>query len=492
MAKPQKLTDPEHSKHLLRRLTFSATNKLFHHVENASVLAATRSLIDLSGTATTLPTPAFAEQPWTNPALRFKNMSAAVLAQKDQLARQRYKEEASQLEQEWLDQLVTSSTPLRESMSLFFHTTFGGSYKTIGPGKAVYAHIELVRRYALSTIPKLLEAMALSPAMLIQHGYDESRRELPPYYAAEKVLAQWLVGPGNYSNSDVENLARSLTGWVLEAPPGATVPDNLDSKGARRNRRTGLMPIFHSEYFDNGEKTLFGHTGNFNAPQAIKKIATLPQCASWYADLLTDYFGIHDPNGAASQSLIDAYLRSQGDIPTLIETLTSCKEFWSESSRWNLIKSPVHLVVGACQALGITSVQGLDLESWLQACGQSLLDSPNRGAQSWTSSAWLKPSGRLTARYKLGDILLAQPVSWGMRANKTGDLGRPNFPAWVHRLPVGEETHQVVADLVHTLDPAPGLNVENILDTVNQRPTAPDVSANVIRQVLASAEYQLA
>ncbi len=484
---------PELGKHLLRRWAFAATPDLQAAIANKSVHQAVDLLLAQNIAAPLPSTPDFIPDTWVNPALRLTTTSLAELDENSARASAQSKRLARQVEQAWLKELLETAAPMRENMTLFFHGAFGGSYRVIGAGKALWLHLERLRRHALGRIPDLLESLVLDPAMMIQYEYDESRRELPSLRAANRILDYWLVGEGNYSHNDAEQLARALTGWVLQAPPGVTAPVNVDPRGSRNNRRTGLHVAFHPEYFDQREKTILGLTGRFDAPAAVRALAMHPLCATHYASLLIDYFGVEDANGRLRKALTDTYLTSRGDVQALLREMAAADEFWSDASRWRLVKSPVHLAVGAHRAIGLAAEDLSGLSDWLKASGQTLFDSPSRGEQRWpTDIGWLEPAGRLAARYQLGDAVFGRQIAWGVRtAEKPSAQNVAEIPAWIEEL-AGLDNGAIAMEVVlERLDPAPGLEtdqLENLLDS--QQDTASVITA--VQHVVSSAAYQLA
>ena len=133
----------------------------------------------------------------------------------------------------------------------------------------------------------------------------------------------------------------------------------------------------------------------------------------------------------------------------LIEIVTS-DEFWSPASRWALIKSPVHLAVGACRQLEVTALPLADISRWLTACGQTLFDTPNGGEGGWRGhDEWLKPAERLAVRYQLPFVLAGRMPQLGIQA-----ADRTARPVG---LPVGTFMPGVSPRTAVTrLDPAPG------------------------------------
>lgn len=449
--------DDSARRHLQRRLAFAATAD-GEQLVGLGKKTAVRQLIESSKQARFPLTPPVAQGTWNNRALRYPDTTPTQLTALNNEVSRANLAAAEQLRQAWLREMIEGSAPLRENIVVFLHSTLGGSVRTIDGPQALYGYVSTLRNHAFGTIPDLLEALILNPAMMMQENYDETRKELPSEYSARQILNKWTVGEGNYRDSDVEGLARSLTGWILEAAPGEGPARPLDPRGFRANRRTGLVPTFHSDLFDDQPKTIFGETRNFGARDAVRLLALQDATARRYASLLIRYFGVVDPNGRLQDALTETYKKSGGSLERMVHDLAMSEEFWDPQSRWMSIKSPVQLAVGFCRQLQFEEPPVAAISAWLDPAGQRLLDSPNFGAAGWKGQEdWLNPANRLSARYELGELLLAK------------------------KLPVRLQKFTPRA-LVALLDPAPGVDRNRV--NVQDRAAA-------IRSILATPESQV-
>src|SRR5262249_33128311 len=152
---------------------------------------------------------------------------------------------------------------------------------------------------------------------------------------------------------DAEGLSRAITGWVLEAPAGYQPPKPIDPRGFRSNRRTGMVPVFHPDLFDDKLKTILGETKAFDARDAMRHLAMQPATGQRFRRLLVRHFGVADPSQRVEKQLTETYQSTGGSMEAMLRTLVASDEFWKADSRWSLIKSPTHLAVGACRQLEI-------------------------------------------------------------------------------------------------------------------------------------------
>ena len=143
---------------------------------------------------------------------------------------------------------------------LFFEGTFGSSTELIDAPHAIHGRNALFRRRCLDTIPALLEELIVDPGMMMQIGMDEHFRARVSDRPAKLILDHWTVGAGAYSDSDVENLSRALTGWRLTAPPGREPRTHPTPVPYELARRTGLWrPSYQSKLIPDQDHS--GHDG---------------------------------------------------------------------------------------------------------------------------------------------------------------------------------------------------------------------------------------
>ena len=187
--------------------------------------------------------------------------------------------------------------------------------------------------------------------------------------------------------------------------------------------------------------------------------------------------------------LAASYRATGGSIEALLREVVRSDAFWSESSRWALIKSPVHLAAGACRQLGIASPPIAEIDRWLRASGQSLFDTPGNGEGGWPGQeAWVEPPARLTVRYHLAAALAGRLPPLGLERDDTPT----GEAAGTFRAPVGTTLGEAsAAALLERLDPAPGLDAEALEREVAGL-GSPEGRSAFIRRVMMSPQYQLA
>jgi len=476
-------------RHLLRRLAFAATPDSDRALEGLSGEEALGVLLKAARDTPDPERPEAARGIWGNPALRFEGVSdedfEALVDRQAQDARAAIED----VRRWWLAELLTSPAPLHENLVLFLHGMFGSSTGSVDAPHALHGRNALLRRRCLGTVPDLLASLVVDPAMMMQVGMDDHRRLRVSDRPAKLILDHWTVGEGAYEPRDIEALSRALTGWLLVAPEGREPTRPIDRRAPRAARRTGLVPTFRPEEFDDGPKTILGRTGSFGARSAVRWLASHEATARRFGRLLIAHLGIEDPDGALEARLAASYRATGGSIEALLREVVRSDAFWSRSSRWALIKSPVHLAAGACRQLGIVSPPIVEIDRWLRASGQSLFDTPDNGEGGWPGQeAWVEPPARLTVRYHLAAALAGRlpPLGLGSADPSTDEAAGTSTAPFETTL--GEAS---AAALLERLDPAPGLDAEALERQVPGL-GSPEGRSAFIRRVMMSPQYQLA
>ena len=111
--------------------------------------------------------------------------------------------------------MVRTSPPLVERMTLVWHDWFATSTSGVGSQKLMLDQNRLFRRYALGNFRELLLAVTADPAMLIWLSGVDNRKDAPNENYARELMELFTLGEGNgYTEQDVREQARALTGWT--------------------------------------------------------------------------------------------------------------------------------------------------------------------------------------------------------------------------------------------------------------------------------------
>jgi uncharacterized protein (DUF1800 family) len=273
----------------------------------------------------------------------------------------------------WLRRMVESPRPLEEKLTLFWHGLFTSGYQTVRSSYAMYEQNELLRRHAAGNYGALLHAIVHDPAMLRYLDNSSNVRGRPNENLGRELLELFSMGEGNYSETDIKEGARALTGNTFD-------------------RQTWEFRYARSSH-DTGEKTVFGKTGDWDGDKLVDLILEQPATARYVVRKLFVFF-VHDaPDEATIDSLADILREHDYELNPVLKTIFLSEEFYSPRSASTHVKSPAELVVGTVRALPIENCDYPSLVVALRNMGQDLFEPPNvkgwDGGRTWLSTNWL-------------------------------------------------------------------------------------------------------
>lgn len=229
---------------------------------------------------------------------------------------------------------------LRERMVEFWTDHFNISIDTVGFLKMVDDR-EVIRPHALGNFGTLLRATAHSGAMLRYLDQNTSRTPTPNQNYAREIMELHTMGAdGGYSQNDVAELSRILTGW------------SMNNDGTFR---------FIRSYHDRNAKTFLGRAFPAMATTAsdaqmkaegdtaIDMLLAHPSTARYVSYRMARWLLAHEPSPAVVEATAAAFTRTNGDIPTMVRTILSSKNLMAAPAKY---KRPFHLAISSIRALG--------------------------------------------------------------------------------------------------------------------------------------------
>jgi uncharacterized protein (DUF1800 family) len=411
------------AKHLLSRTEFSADEKRVQALSQMSMEAAVESILTLAQTAPEPSPPSWVVAPWVNTERRFTDTTPDEFRKMHGSTNGRYARETADLRRWWLQEMVTTQTPLREMMTLFWHGHYASSIGKVLVSQAMFHQNEKHRQHGVGNFRTLLREMTRDPAMMIYLDLEDSDRTKPNENYARELYELFALGIGNYSQSDIMETAKALSGLVLDAPTGALKPARVTTPDTnRRFTRDGITTRLDPTLHDDGVKTVLGRKGNFGVDEIVDIAVEQKACGDFLSAKLIAYFGAVDKGNALRDRMSTEFRKSGYEIGAMLKVLFTSPEFYSEESRLCLIKSPIVMVVGSARQLSLELEPTPGLFRYLAALGQELFNPPNvkgwPGGESWIGA------GTLALRYHFADIVLESKEPPGMDSMGR-DRGRP-------------------------------------------------------------------
>lgn len=275
----------------------------------------------------------------------------------------------------WLDKMVRSSQPLVERMALNWHDWFATG--SVNSARYSIAQAKLFRRGGMGSFKRLLRDVTRDKAMLIWLSGIDNTRWSPNENYARELMELFTLGASDqsgypYSEDDVREQARALTGWR------ATWKDDVGFVNFR----------FDPNYHDAGTKTVFGKSGAFNWKDSYRLCLEHPAHARFFVEKLWSYFIPVPPPEATRVALERRYKRTYTVRPVLSAILKH--PLLHEGPA--MVKPPIVHIAGMMRARG----RGIDTGSWgwvSDLAGQQLFRPPN--VAGWDEERWLD-----TSRYR--------------------------------------------------------------------------------------------
>ena len=253
---------------------------------------------------------------------------------------------------------------------------------------------DVVRKHALGNFHDLLLASAQSPAMLDFLDNRYNVKAAPNENYAREVMELHTLGvDGGYTQQDVEEVARCLTGWTMRVP---------GNPAAMRQVQNRPLPapgfFFNARQHDNGSKQVLGTAipaggGIKDGLQVFDLLAHHPSTARFVATRLTRRFLADDPPGALVDAAAATFTRTGGDIRQTLGTLLHSDEF--KGSFGKKARRPLEFVAAALRGLGADSDGGLPILNALNNMGQLPFNWQAPDGYPDTSAAWINTNGLL-------------------------------------------------------------------------------------------------
>ncbi|HEV9035348.1 MAG TPA: DUF1800 domain-containing protein, partial [Puia sp.] len=212
----------------------------------------------------------------------------------------------------------------------------------------------------------------------VQAGAGQARRArgINENYAREVMELHTLGVDGGYTQQDVTQAARVLTGWGIypmgDVAKGAAA--NMNRFSAEQIARRGFVHdgdfFFNANRHDKGEKVVLGHVfpaggGYEEGVQLLEMLAHHPSTARFISRKLAVHFVSDDPPQSLIDKMAKTFLSKNGDIRQVLITMVTSPEFWSPDALREKTKSPFELAIGAIRGMHATIYQPMQLYNWV-------------------------------------------------------------------------------------------------------------------------------
>nr|MDT0665269.1 DUF1800 family protein [Micromonospora sp. DSM 115978] len=121
----------------------------------------------------------------------------------------------------WLDRMAATASPVVEKLTLGWHDHWATSVQKVRSAPLMVAQNATLRRHCLGRFGEFAAAMVVDPAMLLWLDGPRNRAGSPNENLGRELMELFVLGVGEYSESDVREASRALTGWTVERDSGA-------------------------------------------------------------------------------------------------------------------------------------------------------------------------------------------------------------------------------------------------------------------------------
>ena len=293
----------------------------------------------------------------------FKNMTP-ISFMEEGLKRERHscgiKNYRHTLEAAWSQEIIETTTPQFERLALFWLDHFSVAFDTYNQTHSFAKHLEIIRQHSSGNILDFLTASFYDPGMIVYLNNEQSTVQNPNENLAREFLELFSLGEGTYSENDIKNLAKAISGHGI-------------------NYVTEQFQLFNSKV-TKGTFSAFGKNYS-NIEEFIELVSNHPSFGEFIArKFYAEYVELSEPSKEDLAYIVTAFRESGFEIKALLKATLSLKKFWDEKNKLTLVKSPIDLVFGTIRTLGTAGDSGSNFQWANDAAadfGQSLFNPPN-------------------------------------------------------------------------------------------------------------------
>ena len=298
----------------------------------------------------------------------------------------------------WTGLLVNQEFSIREKMVYFWHDHWSTETQDVIQPHFNYWFLDLFRKNFLGNFKQMVNAVTVSPAMLVYLDGRYNTKSRPNENYARELMELHTLGEGNgYTEDDVKAAARGLTGWTLK------------DLGALPNGRRQYSPneaAYIASNHDATDKTFMGRTGNWRETDVIDIIFTerKNEVAHFICRKLYRQFVYEIADETIVDQLSAMLITNNWDLRPVVTTLLKSEHFFETANMGAHITSPLEQYIGAIRTLGISTTALSDIYNTCGTLGLQLLQPPN--VKGWPEyRTWITAS-RLSSRWNATDLLI--------------------------------------------------------------------------------------
>src|SRR5262249_21054017 len=268
--------------------------------------------------------------------------------------------EIGRLKAAWFYRFLFGPDPLLEKLTLLWHDHFATANSKVDDAGLMRRQNDTLRKHAKGKFADLLNAAVREPALLLYLDAQTNRKGHANENLGRELLELFTLGVDNYTEADVKEAARALTGWSVDE---------------------GSFTFVAARH-DDGEKTILGRKARFDGAKLLELLAAQPATARRVAaKLVRQFFGESGAPADAVKQLADGLGERDLNVAWAVGTVLRSRLFFDAANVRTRVLCPVEFVVGSARALELfdPAPSTLAMADWSARMGQDLFDPPNVG-----------------------------------------------------------------------------------------------------------------
>lgn len=383
-----------------------------------------------------------------------------------------------ELERWWLAKMIQTPRPLEEKLVLLWHGHFAANHRTVGDSYLMLQQNAMFRQHACGSFANLAAGIVRDPAMLVFLNNTQNRRQRPNENLARELMELFTLGEGQYSEQDIKEGARALTGYFV---------DDNDF-------------VFRRGQHDDGPKKILGRTGTFDGDEFVNILLRHPACPRFIAYKLYRHFVLDLSDGVRSTpeaaAVIERMARDLAaggyQIAPVLRKLFKSRHFYDPAVMGRKVKTPAELVVGVVRTLGAPVRDVGMLADAMAAMGQKLFDPPSVAGWDY-GKAWINTSTLFTRQNICTYVITGKlPFEDGWSRERIGFDPRTLIEHLTNPMPEAIVDH-LIASLLGSAAVGGAERRQQLVQFMRQRsdPTSEDALIALLLLITTLPEYQL-
>lgn len=278
----------------------------------------------------------------------------------------------------WLKRMILTPRPLEEKLTLLWHGHFASRFSNVEDSYLMYMQNNFFRANANGNFAKMAYGIIEDPAMLVFLNNDKNLKSRPNENLAREIMELFTLGIGNYTEQDIKEGARALTGYTRK--------DNEF--------------LFNPRQHDRGSKTILGKRGTHSGKDFVTILLGQRSCPQFIAYKLYKHFvadPVADKPNETQQKIIDqlakGLMESKYELKPVLKTLFKSEHFYDDAVMSNKIAGPAEFVSSMVRMLETPSRPIGTLVDAMDVMGQELFNPPSvagwPAGQGWINTSTL-------------------------------------------------------------------------------------------------------